>query len=215
MTAKPHSTSESVSVAIVEDDARVRHSLATMLGQAPGCTCAGEYASGEEAVAGLACHPASVVVVDVNLPGMNGVECVRQLTGILPKAQMMMLTVHDDTETLFQALQAGASGYLLKPVRVKEFIAAVQDVIAGGAPMTGCMARKVVQTFRQRPVPKDEALSPRESEILDLLAKGHAYKEIADLLQIGYRTVHTHIERIYKKLRVQSRGQAVARHLSR
>ena len=204
-----------ITVAIVEDDARVRRSLQAMLGREPNCEFVGAYGSGEEAVTGLARTPAGVVVVDINLPGMNGVECVRQLAPLLPDAHMIMLTVHEDADTIFQALQAGASGYLLKPVRTQELIAAVRDVFAGGAPMTSSIARKVVQAFQRKPVAGEEPLSPRETEVLDLLAKGHAYKDIAAALQLSYGTVHTYIERIYKKLHVQSRAQAVARHLGK
>jgi DNA-binding NarL/FixJ family response regulator len=137
------------------------------------------------------------------------------LATLLPDAQMMMLTVHEDTDTIFQALQAGASGYLLKPVRAQELIAAVQDMLAGGAPMTSSIARKVVQAFQRKPAAGEEPLSAREAEVLDLLAKGLAYKDIADMLKISYSTVHTYIERIYKKLHVSSRAQAVARHLGK
>lgn len=128
---------------------------------------------------------------------------------------MIMLTVHEDPDTIFQALQAGASGYLLKPVRTQELIAAVRDVFAGGAPMSSSIARKVVQAFQRKPTAGEEPLSPRETEVLELLAKGHAYKDIATALQLSYGTVHTYIERIYKKLHVQSRAQAVARHLGK
>jgi DNA-binding NarL/FixJ family response regulator len=129
-----------------------------------------------------------------------------------------MLTVHDNPEAIFNSLAAGASGYLLKPVRAAELIAAVKDVIAGGAPMTSNIARKVVQTFKN-PLPPGEklavALTPKETEVLDYLAKGYLYKEIADVLNISYGTVHTHIEHIYEKLHVRSRSQAIAKYLAR
>lgn len=207
---------QTVAVAVVEDDPRVRRSLVAMLRDAPGCDCVGNYGSGEEAVEGLAKNPAEVVVVDVNLPGINGVECVRQMAALLPQAQMLMLTVHEDTDTIFEALAAGASGYLLKPVRVQELVEAVLDVSRGGAPMSSSIARKVVQAFRRKSAAEaegDTALSSRETEVLDLLAMGHTYKEISERLQISYGTVHTYIERIYKKLHVRSRAQAVALHL--
>ena len=206
-----------LTVAVIEDDARVRRSLVSILLQIPDCECAGEYGSGEEAVDGLAKNPARVVVIDVNLPGINGVECVRQLALILPDVQMLMLTVHEDTDTIFDALAAGATGYLLKPVRSRELIEAVLDISRGGAPMSSSIARKVVQTFRHKPSADsaENTLSSRETEVLDMLAKGHLYKEIADHLEISYSTVQTHIERIYKKLHVHSRAQAVAIHLQK
>ncbi len=214
-TASPREAG--LAVAVVEDDARVRRGLVAVLERAPECVCVGAYGSGEEAVAGLARRPAQVAIVDVSLPGMNGVACVRQLATLLPEAQMLMLTVHDDADTIFEALEAGASGYLLKPVRAQELIDAVRDVHGGGAPMSSSIARKVVQAFRRKPPADapaaDTALSARETEVLDLLAGGHAYKEIADRLGISYGTVHTYIERIYKKLHVRSRAQAVARRL--
>jgi DNA-binding NarL/FixJ family response regulator len=214
-SAQAQDRSRAVTVAIVEDDARVRRSLIAILRHAPDCECVGEYGSGEEAVAGLVRKPAQVVVVDVNLPGINGVECVRQLAALLSQAQMLMLTVHEDSDTIFEALAAGASGYLLKPVRAQELIEAVLNVSRGGAPMSSSIARKVVQAFRGKPAVEaaDTVLSSRETEVLDHLAMGHSYKEISERLQISYGTVHTYIERIYKKLHVRSRAQAVAVHM--
>ncbi len=153
--------------------------------------------------------------MDVNLPGMDGVECVRQLSGKLRGTQILMLTVHEDSDAIFNSLSAGAKGYLLKPPRAAELLAAVRDVIAGGSPMSGVIARRVVQSFASGPVPtrETEGLSPREIEVLDLLSKGYAYKEIAAHLGVSYSTVHTHIERIYDKLHVHSRSHAVAKYL--
>jgi DNA-binding NarL/FixJ family response regulator len=174
----------------------------------------GQFSSGEEAVAALPKLRPQVVIMDVNLPGMDGVACVRALAGKLPDSQILMLTVRQDTDVIFNALAAGASGYLLKPARAAELLAAVRDVSAGGAPMSGFIARQVVQSFQARPAPSaaSENLSAREVEVLELLSAGFAYKEIADRLGIAYGTVHTHVARIYKKLHVQSRGQAVARY---
>jgi DNA-binding NarL/FixJ family response regulator len=169
---------------------------------------------------GLVQMPARVVVMDINLPGMDGVECVRQLAARDPGMLIIMLTVHEDADTIFQALEAGASGYLLKPVRTQELVEAVQNMLGGGAPMSSSIARKVVQAFRKTPVvtgvsETDTALSIRETEVLHLLSKGHLYKEISDTLGITYGTVRTHVQRIYKKLHVRSRGQAVALHLEK
>jgi len=209
-----------ISVAVVEDDERVRKSLAGMIRRAPDCVCAGEYACGEEALPGILAMKPSVVVMDINLPGMSGVECARHIAEYNPPPQIIMLTVYQDTDTIYEALSAGASGYLLKPVRAEELLAALKDVFAGGAPLSSSIARKVVRSFLKSPsevsAAEDEsALSPREKEVLELLVKGYLYKEIADQLTISYRTVHTHIERIYNKLHVRSRAQAVAKRLGR
>ena len=206
-----------ITVAIVEDDPRIRKTLATILASDPECRCSGEYGSAEEALAGMEHAAPNVVIMDINLPGMNGVECVRHLAKVAPESHILMLTVFNDTETIFDALRAGAVGYLTKPVRAAQLLAAVRDVIGGGAPMTSSIARLVVQSFQkpQAPQTEDEGLSPREREVLDLLAKGYLYKEIADMMQVSYSTVRTHIERIYCKLHVQSRSQAVARYFGR
>jgi DNA-binding NarL/FixJ family response regulator len=153
--------------------------------------------------------------MDINLPGMNGVECVRQLKQVLPRTQVIMLTVYEDTENIFNALAAGASGYLLKRTPREELLAAIRDVHQGGSPMTTHIARKVVQSFQQSAVSaqQTEELSPREREVLDCLAQGFLYKEIADKLGISYETVHTYIRRIYEKLQVRTRTEAVAKFL--
>jgi DNA-binding NarL/FixJ family response regulator len=207
-----------ITVAIVEDEPALRGSFEAILTRAPGVRCVGAFANAEDALHGILKLKPQVVIMDVQLPGMDGVECVRRLSEQLPKTQFVMLTVHDNPEAIFNSLAAGASGYLLKPVRAAELIAAVKDVIAGGAPMTSNIARKVVQTFK-KPVPPGEkltvALTPKETEVLDYLAKGYLYKEIADVLNISYGTVHTHIEHIYEKLHVRSRSQAIAKYLAR
>jgi len=204
-----------IRVAVVEDDAEVRRSLAGILKRGPGITCVGEFANAEEALRDIPRLQPKVVLMDINLPGMDGVECVRQLSVLAPNAQIIMLTVYDNTEAIFNSLAAGASGYLLKPVTAAQLLAAVRDVFAGGAPMTSNIVRKVVQAFK-KPAPADketESLSPREQEVLDLLAKGYLYKEIADQLKVSYGSVHTYIERVFKKLHVRSRAQAVAKYL--
>jgi DNA-binding NarL/FixJ family response regulator len=200
-------------VAIVEDNSSVRMSLRAILEEAAGVQCVGAYATAEEALRELPPLAPQVVLMDINLPGMDGVECVRRLAPLVPRTQFIMLTVHDDTEAIFESLAAGASGYLLKPVRSAALIAAVRDVYSGGSPMTSYIARKVVQSFK-RPIPpaaQTESLSARELEILNLLTKGRAYKEIASDLGVTYRTVNTHIEHIYQKLHVRSRAEAVAK----
>ena len=166
---------------------------------------------------GIPARPPQVVLMDIDLPGLDGVACVRQLADKLPALQVLMLTVFKDADSIFEALAAGAVGYLVKPVRAAELLTAIRDVHGGGAPMTSGIARKVVQMFQQgRPSPRElENLSPREQEVLDLLAQGFLYKEIADRLTVSYATIRTHVERIYQKLRVRSRSQAVAQYLRR
>lgn len=205
-----------IKVAVIEDDVAVRRSLVSILAMDPGILCAGSFESAEAALAALPGAYPDVLLIDINLPGMDGVEFVRRAAAASPGTKLIMLTIHNDTDAIFQSLAAGASGYLLKPARAAELTAAVKDVQNGGAPMTGEIARKVVQSFRRpiknTPCEAGEELSPRELEVLDLLAKGYLYKEVADMLNVGYATVHTHVARIYQKLHVRSRAQAVAKY---
>ncbi len=206
-----------VSVSIVEDNDKLRGTLARVLDRADGFHCASQYASAEDALKDLPQARPDVVLMDINLPGMNGVECVRQLKTLLPEIQVMMLTVYEDTENIFNALAAGASGYLLKRTSSKELLEAIQEVRRGGSPMTMHIARKVVQSFQKSAASAQatENLSEREQQVLDLLSQGLIYKEIADKLQISYETVHTYIRRIYEKLQVRTRTEAVAKFLRR
>ena len=155
--------------------------------------------------------------MDINLPGMNGVECVRRLKQVLPETQVVMLTAYEDTENIFNALAAGASGYLLKRAPRAEILDALREVLEGGSPMTTHIARKVVQSFQKGGVSAKptENLSTREQEVLDCLSQGFLYKEIAEKLGISYETVHTYIRRIYEKLQVRTRTEAVAKFLRR
>lgn len=206
-----------ITVAIVEDNDQLRGTLARVISRAPGFQSVSQYSNAEDALKGLPQERPNVVLMDINLPGMNGVECVRQLKPLLPETQIVMLTVYEDTDNIFNALAAGASGYLLKRTTSAELLAAIQDVQKGGSPMTTHIARKVVQSF-QRPAAAagpTEDLSPREREVLDCLAQGFLYKEIADKLGISYETVHTYIRRIYEKLQVRTRTEAVAKFLRR
>jgi DNA-binding NarL/FixJ family response regulator len=202
-----------LSVAIVEDDSRIQKSLRLMLTTDPGIFCVGVFGTATAAIASIPPLNPDVVFMDVHLPDQSGIEVVRILATSARPPQIVMLTSYDDTEAIFNSLSAGASGYLLKPIRTSELLAAVRDVHSGGAPMTGAIARKVVQAFARptiQPNPTTEDLSPREREILALLSEGFLYKEIADRLTVSYSTVRTHIERIYQKLHVRSRAQAVA-----
>jgi DNA-binding NarL/FixJ family response regulator len=182
------------------------------LRNADGFTCVGEFPDSESAVAHLPRLKPHVALVDINLPGRNGVECVRALKPLLPDTQFVMLTVYEDSTHIFDALSAGASGYLLKHTPREALIAALREVHSGGSPMTSNIARKVVQALQQttpKAKPTDH-LSKRENEVLSLLAQGYLYKEIADAIGISLPTVNSYIRRIYEKLQVQSRGQAVA-----
>jgi DNA-binding NarL/FixJ family response regulator len=201
-----------IAVSIVEDDAQARQILAEWIRKAKGFKCVSDYGSGEEALQHLPADRPDVVLMDINLLALNGVECVRQLKPKMPRTQFIMLTVYEDPEHIFDALSAGASGYLLKQTPTEDLLAALREVHAGASPMTGSIARRVVQHFHSNPAKTSSALSlsPRESEILELLARGYLYKEIADALAISTATVNTHIRHIYEKLHVQSRGQAVA-----
>jgi DNA-binding NarL/FixJ family response regulator len=204
-----------IDVAIIEDDASVREIISGWLSRTKGFRCVGAYESTESALELLPAGKPAVVLSDINLPGLSGIECVRQLKPLLPETQFVMLTVYEDAEHIFNALSAGASGYLLKRTTRKGLIEALSEVHAGGSPMTSGIARKVVQSFQQPPSQDTSGageLSQREREVLDLLARGYAFKEIADALSIGVTTVSTYIRRIYEKLHVRSRGQAVAKY---
>jgi DNA-binding NarL/FixJ family response regulator len=203
-----------IAVSIVEDDAQARSILAGWLKRAEGFRCVGEHGSTEEALVALAQENPDVVLTDINLPGLDGVECVRQGKARMPRTNFLMLTVYEDSDHIFRALEAGACGYLLKQTPRGELLAALRDVHQGGSPMTSNIARKVVQSFQRGAMPSapGEELSARENEVLELLARGFLYKEIADALNISIPTVNTYIRRIYDKLHVRSRAQAVAKY---
>ncbi len=206
----------SIAVSIVEDDAQVRASLVKLIDSSPGFRCVSHHASAELALQEIPKSKSEVVLMDINLPGINGVECVRRLKPQLPATQIIMLTVYQNTEHIFNALAAGATGYMLKQTPPAELLAAIKEVHAGGSPMSSHIARKIVSSFQQfspAPTAEAESLSPREAEVLDLLAKGFLYKEIAESMKISYATVHTHIRHVYEKLHVRSRTEAVAKHL--
>jgi DNA-binding NarL/FixJ family response regulator len=207
-----------IKVAIVEDVAGTRESLQTILARTSGLECVAACATGEEALDKLSAVQPDVVLMDIGLPGMSGVECVGTLKGQLPKTQVLMLTTYQDTPLIFDSLRAGASGYLLKKSRSSEIVEAIKQVHEGGSPMSMVIARKVVNFFRNNgPTsrPNLEGLTKREQEILELLAKGYLYKEIADRLGISLSTVRLHLHHVYAKLHVQSRTEAVVKYLER
>ncbi|MFM1995924.1 MAG: hypothetical protein RLZZ111_311 [Planctomycetota bacterium] len=212
---------EPVRVAILEDDEGTRRSLRDIVESDSRCCFLGGCGTLTQALKTLPGLEPDVVLVDVHLPDGTGIECVRQLSVQMPETEFVMLTCYSDSDVLFDALAAGAHGYLIKPARVDEVLAAIHDVVAGGAPMSSMVARRIVRSF-ERPVPpavaplpaqsEDVALAPREREVLDLLATGAMYKEVAKHLGVSRNTVITHIRRIYKKLHVHSRHHAVERY---
>ncbi|HEY1788208.1 MAG TPA: response regulator transcription factor [Verrucomicrobiae bacterium] len=205
----------SISVAIVEDDRRVRESLSVLINGTEDLRCVSAHSSGEEALEDIVFKKPDVVLMDINLPGMSGVDCVRKLKAQLPKVQILMLTMYEDDEKVFQSLVAGASGYLVKRTSPSELLNAIHEVYTGASPMSGKIARTVVEYFHKHKEasPHEESLSRREEEILRLLAKGYRYKEIADALAISFETVRSHLKNIYDKLHVRSRTEAVVKYL--
>jgi DNA-binding NarL/FixJ family response regulator len=210
-----------IQVALVEDDPNLRANLTAMLNSSLGFHCQGAYPDGLAALRGIPTKRPDVVLMDINLPGMLGTECVRQLKDLTPHLPVLMLTVYEDSEQIFKSLMAGATGYLLKRTSKDKLLEAIREVNAGGAPMSRQIARRVVQFFQKaNELPADTRnasavidLTEREKEVLTALAKGYAYKEIADQLKISFETVRTHLRTIYEKLHVHSRTEAVLKYL--
>ena len=212
MTTKTAHDRKSIRIALVEDDAGTLRNLRRMLATDEGCLCVGGFRTVEEATDAIPRLRPDVVIVDVNLPDGTGVDAVRSLAPVLPETEFMMLTIYQDGDILFDALSAGAHGYLIKPVRTEQLLAAIHDVLEGGAPMSNVVARRIVQSFEpDTSLPPPEPLGPREREVLDLLAAGAMYKQVARKLDISMNTVLTYVRRIYKKLYVNSRHAAVDR----
>jgi DNA-binding NarL/FixJ family response regulator len=221
-----------IRVAVVEDDARLRRTFVDVLESSAEFRCVGAFATGAEAVDGIPKLAPDVVIMDVNLPDTTGVECVKILAPQLPATQILMVTVYQDPDTTFQALAAGAHGYLVKPVLSERLLEAIREIRAGGVPMSRTIARKVIETFRSREAAEaagtsaarapavstdpaastdDESLTPREQQVLELLVEGFSYKEISQRLGISTSTVGTYVQRIYEKLHVSSRREIMAR----
>jgi DNA-binding NarL/FixJ family response regulator len=205
-----------ITVSIVDDEKELRQSIATFVNGAPGFRCVSNYSSAEAALKGLPADNPQVVLMDINLGGMNGIECVERLKAVAPSMQVLMLTVYEDTDQIFKALAAGATGYLLKRSSPTKLLQAIREVNEGGSPMSSSIARKVVASFQKskQTGEKQVHLSPREEMVLNCLAKGLTYKQIADQLEISIDTIRTYLRRIYEKLQVQSRTEAVAKYLS-
>lgn len=205
-----------VRVVVIEDKTWLRENLKHEIGRHPEMICVTTYATAELAIAGIPGERADVAIVDINLPGMDGVECVRKLKELCPDLHCLMLTVYEESEKIFNSLLSGASGYLLKRTSTRELLDAIQQVRNGGSPMSSSIARKVVDYFNQlgaSKTPDSSALSPREQQVLELLAAGAAYKDIAHQLSLSIDTIRMNVKHIYAKLHVHSRGEAAAKFL--
>ena len=213
---KEATTTAAVRVVLVEDKPGVRTSWVKLINTLPGFSCVDTCVSGEEALRSIPEINPDLVLMDIFLTRMSGIECTARLKAKMPKLQILMLTAVEDDELVFMALQAGADGYLLKRTTPEDLHAAMQDVLRGGAPMTSEVARRVVESFRRTASPPQPAvhLSAREEEVLILLSKGYSNKEIASQLGIGVQTVGSHIKHIYEKMHVRSRAEAVARYMT-
>lgn len=206
-----------ITISVIEDNADMRAGVARVLNQAPGLSCVSTYATAEAALRDLPAQKPDVVLMDIHLPGMNGIECVAKLKARLPQLQVLMLTRYEQSDQIFDSIRAGASGYLLKYTPAEELVQAIEQVHAGGAPMTMQIARKVINYFQQtqKSASDVEKLTPREKEVLTLLAKGYPYKRIASDLGIAIGTLRVHLRAVYDKLHVHCRTEAAVKYLGR
>lgn len=206
-----------ITVSIVEDDARIREGMAFLVNSSPVLTCVSAHRTAEDALKQIPLKKPDVVLMDINLPHMSGIDCVRELKTAMPQLQILMLTMYEDSELIFNSLLSGASGYLLKRTPPARILEAIEEIHTGASPMSGRIARIVIEHFRHlnQASPALDNLSKRERDVLELLAKGYRYKEIADALKLGFDTVRSHLRSIYDKLHVHSRTEAVAKYLQR
>ena len=204
-----------ITVAIVEDNAGICEELEEILREDPGCSCVCVCRNIQTALRKIPTLAPDVIIMDIQLPDGSGIDCTARLKRLLPRTQIMMFTIYEDSEQIFRALEAGASGYLLKRTPPEAMLRAIREVKQGGAPMSGEVARKVVHSFRRPSAqsPDGEQLTPREVEVLELLAKGFLSKEIADQLAVSVETVNSHLKHIYEKLHVRSRTEAVIKYM--
>lgn len=205
-----------VKVALVEDHAKVRNDWTKLINSFPDFTCICACGSGEEALKALPQDPPDVVLMDIFLPRMSGIECTSRLKALLPQTQIIILTAMADQGLVFLALKAGADGYLLKRTKPADLRTALLDVLGGGAPMTSQIARRVIESFRQKAIAQDESarLSIREEQILVLISEGYSNKQIADKLDLSVDTICSHLKRVYNRLHVNSRTEAVVRYMA-
>lgn len=198
-------------IAIIEDDEKVRHYMAEQIQLQIEVKELRVFGDAESALKELAAHPVDIALFDINLPGMNGIDCIQRLKILHPRMQMMVLTVYDNADNIFNALKAGATSYLLKGTPPEKVIEAIYDVYHGGSPISSQIARKVIEAFTKKEKTNDyfQELSRREQEMLEQLSKGYRYKEIAEKLYVSIETVRTHIRNIYEKLQVNSRAEAL------
>lgn len=206
-----------IRIALVEDDERLRGLLVSHLESSPGIRCIAAYGDAESALRDAPDKAPDIILMDINLPGISGIEAIRAMKPALPATDFVILTVFEDNKRIFEALEAGAVGYLLKSTSPIELIEALHEVRRGGSPTSAPIARKIVQSFQRHPVPdtSHEALTEREDEVLTQLARGFTYKEISQNLFISRDTVHSHIRNIYRKLHVRSRTEAVVKFLNK
>ena len=209
------SVRQPIRVVLIEDQRQTREGLAALIGGSPGMLVVGRYASGEEALAQVADQHPDVILTDLGLPGIQGVDVVASLRRLLPHTPILVLTVHGEDHYVFDALCAGAFGYLLKDVEPARLLAAIQEVHLGGAPMSPEVARRVVSMFQKVVPPRslESGLSERELQVLRLLADGHSYKTCADHLTISIDTIRFYVRRIYERLHVHSKSEAVTKAL--
>lgn len=212
---KDSAASATVRVVVIEDESWLRENLAQELNRGRALRCVNTYRTAEEALQGIPADHPDVVLMDINLPGMDGVECIRRLRDILPQVRVLMLTVYEESDKIFNSLLAGASGYLLKRTPTAELLEAIRQVSQGGSPMSSSIARKVVAYFHQLGADNSDTglLSPREQQVLELLARGAPYKAIADQLGLSLETIRMNVKHIYAKLHVHSRGEAAAKFM--
>lgn len=205
----------SIRIGIVEDNRGVREAWGKLIKGEEGFDCVGSYSNGEAALAGFQTNQPDVVLMDLGLPGMSGIECTARLKEVLPRTQILVVTVYTDNENLFEAIKAGASGYLLKCTEREELVRSIREVVGGGAPMSGSVARRVIDAFRTvAPSAREtETLTLREQEILGFLAQGLVAKDVAVKVGLSYQTVRVHLRNIYEKLHVHSREEAVRKYL--
>lgn len=204
-----------ITVAVVEDSEKLQRGLAALLNDTSDLQFQNAWGDAEEALQRLPEEPPDIVIMDIRLPGMSGIDCVERLSALLPKTRILMFTAYEDSEEIFRSLSAGAHGYLVKSTPPEQLVDAIREVAAGGSPISGSVARKMVDFFRSRPATPDDtsSLAPREREVLKLLADGCPYKEIASAMKVSLGTIRTYIERIYEKLHVHSRTEAVMKFM--